>query len=533
MKFIPKLMVAATLLACGQVMADNLLLQIQQQESGAAADFELVNAEKGAFAHQALSTEADENDLIVVGRDRRGRELFRTAIRNPGVLHAESFDPKTGEIEQVKKIKLPLSQFEVRVPDHANLNRVEILQPSASRNGFMAERSAFSFDRQTIDQALRKTESSLLKRQAFAGATSTMLLNTGPSANRMDIVLVGDGYTTAEQGKWAQVAKMIADGIMADPMFAAHRQGINIRRVDMPSAQSGVSEVDRGIQRNTVYGMTLGCFNTARLACVDYNRVHQVVDPITSPDGRDLIVAVANSTRYGGGGGPIATLTTDASAIELALHEIGHTAFKLADEYDYGTCDRSREPSEANATLQTNRSYIKWGSLIPGNVSVPTRAGSVSNGTVGLFSGGRYCESGMYRPTENSKMRSLGQPWHAVNENRIKTVFGQYYKPDAGNGEVRLTGTLSHSGGWNNHPQQVYRSANGGVFKLGLTGPSNADFELALYKWNGRAWAVVANATGPTSTENINYNGTAGDYYIEVKSYSGTGNYTLTYAFPK
>ncbi|MDK2126822.1 M64 family metallopeptidase [Parachitinimonas caeni] len=526
---------ASALLWVGQpVLAESLLLKVQQQNNAVAPGFQLLHAQKGSFAAKPAQQDADENDLLIVGRDHRGRELFRTTVRDPGVIHAESFNPKTGAIESVRSIRQEQSQFEVSVPAHADLGRVEIIKPVATRRGVMSDSSAptFAFDVAEIEQQLKRSAD---QPMMDSPATSTMLVNTGPSSGRFDIILVGDGYTAAEQGKWAQVAKSIADGIMADPMFAAHKGGINIRRVDIASAQSGVTELDTGVRRDTAYNMTLGCYNIQRLACVDYNRVHQIIDPITSPDGRDLVVAVANSSRYGGGGGPMASLTAHPSSIEVALHEIGHTAFKLADEYDYGTCDTSYEPSEVNATLQTSRSAIKWASLIPGNVSLPTRPGSVANGTIGLFAGSRYCASGMYRPTENSKMRNLGQPWHAVNEARIKAVFAQYYKPDTGgegNGEVRLTGNLGYSGSWNNLPAKVHRSNKGGQFKLKLSGPANADFELALYKWTGKAWTAVATSTGPTSTEAINYNGTAGDYYIEVKSYSGQGAYSVTYQFP-
>ncbi len=58
-------------------------------------------------------------------------------------------------------------------------------------------------------------------------------------------------------------------------------------------------------------------------------------------------------------------------------------------------------------------------------------------------------------------------------------------------------------------------------------GPSGADFDLYLYKWNGYNWAVVAASESSTSTETITYSGTAGYYMWEVYSYSGSGAYTF------
>ncbi len=65
-----------------------------------------------------------------------------------------------------------------------------------------------------------------------------------------------------------------------------------------------------------------------------------------------------------------------------------------------------------------------------------------------------------------------------------------------------------------------------------LTGPSGTDFDLYLDKWNGFAWVEVAAGEGSTSTENVAYNGTAGQYRWAVFAYSGSGNYTLKFGRP-
>ena len=46
-------------------------------------------------------------------------------------------------------------------------------------------------------------------------------------------------------------------------------------------------------------------------------------------------MVIVNSTLYGGSGGPVATFSTAPGAAEIALHEMGHTAFGFADEYEY------------------------------------------------------------------------------------------------------------------------------------------------------------------------------------------------------
>lgn len=88
------------------------------------------------------------------------------------------------------------------------------------------------------------------------------------------------------------------------------------------------------------------------------------------------------------------------------------------------------------------------------------------------------------------------------------------------------TGSLSGTGASQIQPNGTYYySSVSGTHKGCLIGPSNADFDLYLQKWNGLTWANVASSTSSTSYENISYNGTAGYYRWRIYSYSGSGSY--------
>jgi len=102
--------------------------------------------------------------------------------------------------------------------------------------------------------------------------------------------------------------------------------------------------------------------------------------------------------------------------------------------------------------------------------------------------------------------------------------------PDTG---VTATGALAGSGYYADHPDPYQYISTGGTLNATLKGPANADFELHLYRWNGSSWQIVAKSESPTSNESINYNASPGYYTVEVYSYRGSGNYTLTYSLPK
>jgi subtilisin family serine protease len=96
----------------------------------------------------------------------------------------------------------------------------------------------------------------------------------------------------------------------------------------------------------------------------------------------------------------------------------------------------------------------------------------------------------------------------------------------------QYAGTLSGAGDSDVHPNGTYYQAVAGTHRGVLTGPTGTDFDLALYRWFGFYWARVAVSESATSTETIDYNGTAGYYYWRIYSYTGSGSYTFCLTRP-
>lgn len=517
-------------LAAGLVHADTLSLRVSYTDGPRGVDFVPVHAEIGTFGLTPDIPKAQHGDYwLLVARDAKGHALHQVSVPDGTRRQVEAFDPRTRKVVRSEVVYEPSDVFEVSLPFDAQTASIDVLPVSSARNTVHDSTTALAhFDRQTLDALV---VSSRLKREPVtAAATATPIVNNGSPANHMDYVFVGDGYTAAEMAKWRADAQAVINGYLADPLFNANRSSMNVYRVDIPSNQSGVDEPDKGIYKDTAMDGYFYCANIDRLLCVNYTKVLNIVGSVLQPDQRDVIIVVSNSTRYGGSGGQVATLSMSSQSIEVALHEIGHTAFGLADEYDYGSCSLNGEPSELNVSRNGMRN-VKWGDLIAASTSVPTPPGAYANGTVGVFQGAQYCPSGKYRPTENSRMRTLGYPWHAVNERVARAVFARY----AGTGPAGTTQTGSLASGGSAFAPSAspgYVQAGAGTITGQLTGPAGADFDLFLYKWNGSAWGQVAKSDGSSSSESISYNGSAGYYYFEIKSYSGAGNYTLQYRFP-
>lgn len=258
------------------------------------------------------------------------------------------------------------------------------------------------------------------------------LMNNGDSANRIDVAILGDGYTAAEMSLYALDALQLVQKFFDEVPFRNYRRFFNVHRVDVVSSQSGADHPERrpAVVRDTALDAAYNCFQIQRLICISEPKVAAVLQRSLAPTRRDLVLILVNDREYGGSGGKYSVASTHADAVEVALHEVGHTLGLLADEYggDSGpSCDTSTEPREVNATKESRRDLVKWRHwLVPGT---PLPSGDSRDGVPGLYEGSRYCDKGLYRPTFNSKMRSLERPFEAINSEQLVKRFYNFVAP--------------------------------------------------------------------------------------------------------
>ncbi len=265
---------------------------------------------------------------------------------------------------------------------------------------------------------------------------SAKIVDAGLPAKRWNVVIVSEGYTEAEMPKFASDAKKVADTLLAAAPFNRLSRAINVFRIDVSSKNSGAKDPTKcggtGLKPKTYFDASF-CTNGIRRLLVGNNgRVLKVAGKQV-PEWHVALLAV-NSEVYGGSGGSVATFSTAPGAIEVALHEMGHTVFGFADEYEYyAGCGRDSghnnhsgsEPSQPNITTNKNRATVKWRDLIKPATPVPTTSNAdcancdpqptpVPAGTVGLFEGADYYHCKVYRPEFHCRMRSITNEFCAV-----------------------------------------------------------------------------------------------------------------------
>jgi hypothetical protein len=260
----------------------------------------------------------------------------------------------------------------------------------------------------------------------------TKLVDHGPDARRWTLVILSEGYRAAEMGKFSADAAAFVDRLFGTPPFTDLWCAVNVYRVDVTSTDSGADDpaacgdgsAGSGVTAATFFDATYCTSATRRLLAGD-QALALTTAQAQVPE-VDATVVIVNSAQYGGAGGSVAFFSTHAAAAEIGIHELGHSAFGLADEYgDITNSWTGGEPPEPNVTSDTNRATTKWASLIAAATPLPTQsnpncatennaASPVPAGTVGLFEGGGRAHCGLFRPEHQCRMRTLGQPFCAV-----------------------------------------------------------------------------------------------------------------------
>ena len=207
-----------------------------------------------------------------------------------------------------------------------------------------------------------------------AGALIT-LQKRGEPADKVDLLILGDGYTAAERGKFEQQARQVMELLFAQSPFKEHRQDFNVWALCPPAKESGVSRPSTGVHKRSPLGTTYDAFGTERYVLTFDNRAFR---DIAAQAPYEFVEILVNSETYGGGG--IHNLYSTAAAGNstigyLFVHEFGHHFAGLADEYytsDVAVANSAAQPEpwEPNATIDPQ--HPKWRALLTPGVPLPT-----------------------------------------------------------------------------------------------------------------------------------------------------------------
>ncbi len=279
----------------------------------------------------------------------------------------------------------------------------------------------------------------LLPAIVLLGSTSTSaqsnpydtIYNRGSSANRVDIVFIGDGYQASElETDYVQhIGDTLTHFFSNQQPLTRYENFFNVHRVNVASNESGADKPLDNIYVDTALDASYSWGGSVE-RCLYFNttKANNAVNAAFAGTGidADIRLGTVNDTKYGGCGGSWGVYAGgNGAAPEIALHEIGHSFANLADEYFYNNDHyNGGEPSEWNVTTVASDGsgggkWDRWYGYDDPDTDI---------GPIGYYEGGRYHATGIYRPSDNSKMRALNRPFDAIS--REKFIHDIYEEVD-------------------------------------------------------------------------------------------------------
>ena len=241
----------------------------------------------------------------------------------------------------------------------------------------------------------------LIRKAGEQHTTPYVTLQQAADTTRcIHVAYVAEGYRLDEMEHFLEDCKIAMKSLFEHEPFRQMQERFNMVAVLSPSEDSGTSEPNKGIWKNTALASHFDTFYSNRyLTTLHLKRLHDVLSGIPY----EHIIILVNTDRYGGGGiynSYNLTYTKGEQFRPVVVHEFGHSFGGLGDEYPYGNDDPmyfpDTEPWEPNLTTKCDFNG-KW-------------EGLVSEGKAGLIEGGGYLSKGVWRGFDNCRMRTNEEP---------------------------------------------------------------------------------------------------------------------------
>jgi hypothetical protein len=274
------------------------------------------------------------------------------------------------------------------------------------------------------------------------------LVDSGPPSDRLNIAILGDGYTEEERHIFEGDAQAVAERFLETTPMVEHADLFNIHTVWTPSAESGAgydcnrpnapAECEQDF-RDTIfetvfvipaladrYGLPLGDVSDRVAMPVQLGRIFEVA----SLAHYDEIIFLSNSQKRSGFAGLYVALVTNfddrINFPDVAVHEVGHTLGLLGDEYmvsgDACYFNEPIIPLPANIGL-LGADTMKWEEWLKEDTPLPTEPHQAGQYPVGAYEGAYNCDF-LYRPSLRCKMnRSTDEFCSVCSEQMVRRFY--------------------------------------------------------------------------------------------------------------
>jgi hypothetical protein len=389
--------------------------------------------------------------------DSRGKTKYIRFIQNPLIIHPEGLVEEGYQQDASRssqELSSPSDKFTLVVPNIPRVRRFVLYSSplEADRLNEPAER-LISIDLSKTKDTKFETRRDMRPTRALKdeGVISIeKVVDKGSDHKRWTLAILSEGYTGEQIDLFTKDSDKLIERLKVTAPFDRFWNALNIYRINVASKESGAKdpgicgqETGSGANPKTYFNASF-CNGSPtkirRLLLADYDKAFEVVDQNISSY-NDAIMIVNAPGIYGGSGRQHCAIYSTNASPTVGIHELGHSAFGLADEYNsYGTKpgpnplkyqgSKAKDIADPNVSLTIDFVREKWGNFITAGTVLPTMScpacstgsgvGSVSVAhVVGAFEGGKYYDCGVYRPQERCLMRVTTDPFCKVCEAKI------------------------------------------------------------------------------------------------------------------
>jgi hypothetical protein len=234
----------------------------------------------------------------------------------------------------------------------------------------------------------------------------------GPSSNRVDIVLMGDGYELESLKGFAKLAEDIPPLFERQATFREYWNYLNFLRCDLLSAESGVDgfgrEYDTALNAST--GETF-----AGHVVIDRSRVAAMFAEM--PEHDDLAICYVKNGVLGTGGSGVATI--GGRSATTTIHEWGHAFGLLGDEYDTAQSAHQGAPGRsANVSDTSDPKLVPWAHWL-----------EAKHPGVGVYEGAAARVKGAWRATTTGCTMASSERFCLVCQEQLVLRIYNYVDP--------------------------------------------------------------------------------------------------------
>ena len=309
------------------------------------------------------------NPARPIDATNRGKYFFQVVDAASGtVVYSRGFSSIYGEWE---------TTGEAREVDRTFSESLRFPAPDKPVRVLVQKRDARNVFRDVWSTAIDPADKFVMRNAEADAGPLIALHRSGDPARKLDLLILGDGYTARERAKFERDARRLTATLLATSPFKERQGDINVWGLSPAAAQSGISRPSQHVYRRSPVGATYDAFDSERYVLTFENKAFR---DIAANAPYDVVEILTNSATYGGGGiyGLYSTVAADSVwSSYIFVHEFGHHIAGLADEYytsdvAYLPAADRVEPWEPNATAMLDPAALKWKDLVTPGTPLPT-----------------------------------------------------------------------------------------------------------------------------------------------------------------